>query len=105
MDPSTIDPPVALNEGATTRYRWFGSNWSLLLSIIILAGIYVFYFGILKIFYNGQLSTWTWAWRAWNPENNYEHAKLLPIVVLFLVWHKRNKLGSVSTSSSKAGWF
>jgi exosortase len=83
---------------------WIRANWVIVSAAIFLVGVYLFYFGIVKIFYNGQLSTWSWAWRAWNPENNYEHAKLIPIIAAFLVWHKRTELRAATIGSSKAGW-
>jgi exosortase len=63
-----------------------------------------YFFGFVKIFLNGNLSTWTWAWQAWNPETNYEHAKLIPLIVAFLVWHARDKLRAAAIGSSRYGW-
>ena len=64
----------------------------------------VYFFGFVKIFMNGNLSTWTWAWQAWNPETNYEHAKIIPLITVFLVWYARNKLKVAPVSSSRWGW-
>ena len=64
----------------------------------------VYFFGFLKLFTNGQLSTFVWAWQAWNPETNYEHAKLIPLIVGFLVWNARDKLREAELGSSKWGW-
>jgi exosortase len=79
-------------------------NWATLVAGVALVAVYLYYFGFLRIFYNGQQSTWTWAWNAWNPENNYEHAKLIPLIVAFLVWHARDKLAAAPVLSSKWGW-
>ena len=54
---------------------------------------------------NGRLSTTAWAWQAWNPETNYEHAKIIPLLVLIFVWLSRAKLKAAQLSSSKWGWF
>jgi exosortase len=64
----------------------------------------VYFFGFVKIFMNGNLSTWTWAWQAWNPETNYEHAKIIPLITVFLVWYARNKLKVAPIGSSRWGW-
>jgi exosortase len=64
----------------------------------------VYFFGFVKLFTNGSLSTWIWAWQAWNAENNYEHAKIIPFIAVFLVWHARNKLKVAPISSSQWGW-
>jgi exosortase len=65
---------------------------------------FVYFFGFLPLFTNGQLSTLVWAWQAWNPETNYEHAKLIPLIAGFLVWNARDKLKKAELGSSKWGW-
>ena len=64
----------------------------------------VYAFGFLKLFSSGQLSTFVWAWEAWNPAANYEHAKLIPLIVAFLVWNARDKLKAAQLGSSRWGW-
>ncbi|MDQ6622162.1 MAG: exosortase/archaeosortase family protein [Verrucomicrobiota bacterium] len=68
------------------------------------AAILIYFFGFVPLFTNGGLSTWVWAWQAWNPETNYEHAKLIPLIVAFLVWHSSGKLKAARVSSSPLGW-
>jgi len=74
---------------------------ALLLTII---ATLVYFFGFVKIFTNGSLSTWIWAWQAWNPETNYEHAKIIPLITVFLVWYARDKLKVAPVGSSRWGW-
>ena len=74
------------------------------LLLIALFGTLVYFFAFLKLFSGQQLSTFVWAWQAWNPETNYEHAKLIPLVVVFLVWASRDKLKTATVSSSPWGW-
>jgi exosortase len=64
----------------------------------------VYFFGFVQLFSGGQLSTWVWGWQAWNPETNYEHAKIIPLIVAFLVWNARDKLRAAKISSSSWGW-
>jgi exosortase len=45
-----------------------------------------------------------WAWQAWTPETNYEHAKLIPLIVAFLIWYDRGKLKAAPIGSSRWGW-
>ena len=71
-------------------------------TVIVLTLIY--FFGFVKVFLNGHLSTFTWAWQAWNPETNYEHAKLIPFITAFLIWYARDKLKAAPISSSRWGW-
>ena len=74
------------------------------LLVAALAATFIYFYGFLKLFTNGQLSTLVWAWQAWNPETNYEHAKLIPLITAFLVWNARDKLKSAELGSSKWGW-
>jgi len=75
---------------------------ALLLAAIV--ATFVYFFGWLHLFTNGRLSTWTWAWQAWNPETNYEHAKIIPLIVAFLIWYDRDKLKNAPLGSSRWGW-
>jgi exosortase len=75
---------------------------ALLLAAIVVT--FVYFFGGLHLFTNGRLSTWTWAWQAWNPETNYEHAKIIPLIVAFLIWYDRDKLKDAPLGSSRWGW-
>ena len=74
------------------------------ITVAALAATLVYFFGFLKLFTNGQLSTLVWAWQAWNPATNYEHAKLIPLIVAFLVWNARDKLRNAELGSSRWGW-
>ena len=74
----------------------------LLLTII---ATLVYFLGFVRLFFvNGGVSTLVWAWQAWTPETNYEHAKLIPLIVVFLVWYDREKLKNAPVSSSPWGW-
>lgn len=64
----------------------------------------VYSYGWLHLFTNGSLSTWRWAWQAWNPETNYEHARFIPLIVAFLIWYDRDKLRAAPLGSSRWGW-
>jgi exosortase len=75
---------------------------ALLLGTIVATLVY--FFGFLPIFTNGRLSTWVWGWQAWNAENNYEHAKLIPLIVAFLVWNSWDKIRAARPGSSPLGW-
>lgn len=69
-----------------------------------LSATLIYFFGFVPLFTGGQLSIFRWAWQAWTPETNYEHAKLIPIIVAFLVWHDRAKISRATLGSSKWGW-
>jgi exosortase len=98
-------------KAAPMRQTWWDSsrNWAVrepaaaLLAAAILA-TFVYFFGFVKLFTGGHLSTAIWAWQAWTPETNYEHAKFIPLIVAFLIWHSRDKLKAAPVSSSPWGW-
>ena len=69
-----------------------------------LIGTFVYFFGFLPLFSGDELSTFKWAWQAWNPETNYEHAKLIPLIVAFLIWQSRDQLRAAPVSTSRWGW-
>jgi exosortase len=108
MAKDVVADPVINSEGLA---NWFQTTraWAkrdplapaLLLTIV---ATLVYFFGFVKLFTNGSLSTLTWAWQAWNPETNYEHAKIIPFITLFLIWLARNKLKVAPVSSSQWGW-
>jgi exosortase len=68
------------------------------------AAIIIYFFGFVPLFANGSVSAWLWGWQAWNPETDYEHAKLIPLIVVYLVWNARAKLKAAPVSSSRLGW-
>jgi exosortase len=64
----------------------------------------VYFFGFVRLFSMGTESTAVWAWRAWNSENNYEHARLILPIAAFIIWWERDKLKNAPVSSSWWGW-
>jgi exosortase len=83
---------------------WTRRNPAAAFLVATIIATLIYFFGFVKIFTNGHLSTWTWAWEAWNPGINYEHAKLIPLIVAFLVWHAWDKIKSAPVGSSRWGW-
>jgi exosortase len=97
------DSKAPVNWFQTTSDWAKGNPLGTLLLLTIIATL-VYFFGFVKIFLNGSISTSIWAWQAWSPETNYEHAKIIPLITVFLVWHARNKLKVAPISSSPWGW-
>jgi len=63
----------------------------------------VYFFAFLKIYTNGSQTTWAWAWAAWNPENNQEHAVIVLPLAIALVWFHRQELRAAQKAPSNAG--
>jgi len=77
------------------------------LSVLLIATIiatFVYFFCIVPLFADHKLSAFGWAWEAWNPETNYEHAKLVPFVVIGLLWYDRKKIAVAVRDGSVWGW-
>ena len=86
------------------KIEWAQRNPSGLLLLFTVVATFAYFFGWLHLFTNGRLSTWTWAWQAWTPETNYEHAKFIPLIVAFLIWYDRDKLKNAPIGWSRWGW-
>jgi exosortase len=85
--------------------EWCGREPAAALLCVALIATLIYFFGFVRFFATGTLSTFVWAWQAWNPEINYEHARLIPLIFVFLVWASRNKLKNAPLGSSRWGWF
>ena len=84
--------------------EWVKQNsLAALIGAAILATL-VYFFGFVRLFSVGTESTAVWAWRAWNSENNYEHARLILPIAAFIIWWERDKLRNAPVSSSWWGW-
>ncbi len=73
--------------------------------LLLIAGLLslVWFYGFAPLFNNGTLSTMVWAWQAWNPETNYEHAKLIPFIFLFLLWKSAPAVDALPARPSNLG--
>ncbi len=94
----------AKTSGGPSLLEWMQRNPAAATLVAAIVALLVYFFGFVPLFTNGHLSTWVWAWQAWNPETNYEHAKLIPLIVAFLVWNARDKLKAAPVGSSRWGW-
>ena len=77
------------------------------LSALLIATIvvtFVYFFGVVGLFADHKRSVFYWAWEAWNPETNYEHAKLVPFAVIGLLWYERKKIAAAVETGSAWGW-
>jgi exosortase len=63
----------------------------------------VYFFGFLPLFANHAQPIWPWAWMRFRPEYNQEHSKLIPLIVLFLVWYHRKQIAEAPKNGSKLG--
>ena len=108
MGENVVADPVNSSKAPANWFQvtrhWAKGNPLAAAFLLTIVATLVYFFGFVKLFANGSLSTCLWAWQGWNPETNYEHAKIIPLITIFLVWHARNKLKLAPVSSSRWGW-
>ena len=63
----------------------------------------VYFFGFLPLYANKTQPIWTWAWLRFLPQYNQEHSKLIPILVLLLLWYHRKAIASAPKQGSNLG--
>ena len=84
-------------------------NWmrrqplSTLLLIGVIATI-VYFFGFINLFANRSQAVWPWAWMRFLSQYNQEHSKIVPFIIIFLVWYHRKTIANASKESSNLGW-
>ncbi len=99
---ASVEPPT-LGETAGRFLGWVRARpldaalWAVLVSAL------VYFFCFFKIFVNGQLSTFDWAWSAWNPENNQEHSVFILPVAAWVIWYHRDRLAAAKKQPSNLG--
>jgi len=63
----------------------------------------VYFFGFLRLYANQSQPIWEWAWLRFLPQYNQEHSKLIPPLVLFLVWYHRDEIRKAPKHGSNLG--
>ena len=69
----------------------------------IIVGLIVYFFGFLRLYANHTQAVWPWAWLRFLPQYNQEHSKLIPLIVLFLVWYHRDAIRKAPKNGNNAG--
>ena len=64
----------------------------------------IYFFGFLQLFANRSQAVWPWAWMRFLSQYNQEHSKLIPLIVLFLVWYHRKAIANAQKEGSNLGW-
>ncbi len=65
--------------------------------------IVVYFFGFLRLYANQSQPIWEWAWLRFLPQYNQEHSKLIPPLVLFLLWYHRDQIRQAPRAGSNLG--
>jgi exosortase len=101
-EPAARSAPLSIAEMFSQFSRWCAKNPFEALLLLSITGTLTYFFGFLTLFTQGG-SALGWGWIAANPEGNQEHAKLVPLISLGLVWYHRDKLRAAFKKSSSMG--
>ena len=103
-NPASPPPPAAGILDDLLRFaKWCAANPVAALGLAAVTATLVFFYGFIHPFSNGAESAAIWAWRAWNPENNLEHGKFVPLISLYLAWYHRDELARAPKAGSNRG--
>ena len=69
---------------------------------VVLGVLVLLWFYLFEQRYGGgrTQSAFTWIWSAWNPETDFEHGPLFPLVILGLVIHRFKRLKALAAPGS-----
>lgn len=70
---------------------------------IAVAGVVIYFFGFAPLYANHTQAIWPWAWMRFLAQYNQEHSKLIPFVVLFLLWYHRKQIGQAQNRGENSG--
>lgn len=83
--------------------QWIRRNPLQALALAAITGLIIYFFGFAHLYANQTQAIWSWAWLRFLPQYNQEHSKLIPLIVLWLVWYHRKKIRGVPKEGSNAG--
>lgn len=91
--------------GKIGRDLWQWSRRNLLQAFLVMAALatIVYFFGFLPLYANRTQPIWTWAWMRFLPQYNQEHSKLIPLIVLWLVWYHRDEIRKAPKQGNNLG--
>ena len=88
--------PVPVTSSIASEFsgalKWCRENPIAVVLAGTILGTLAFFFGVPHFYQYHSESVARWAWLAWNPEQNQEHSKLVPLIALYLVWVHREEI-------------
>jgi exosortase len=82
-------------------FDWIKANPTNAFLLATLIGIFVYFYGFLRLYAGLPISLWSWY--RWLPQYNQEHSKLVPLVFLFLLYYHREALAKAKKKGSNWG--
>jgi len=103
--PETASHPPGFVEEMSHFLKWCQRNPVTAFALAAVIGVLVFFLGWLRLFTNDVESLAVWAWRAWSPEGNQEHSRIVPFISVGLIWYHRNEIRNAIKLPSNTGLF
>lgn len=80
------------------------SGWAVWVSAALSLGVIVWFYGFEARFGpSSSQSSLVWLHGAWNPETDYEHGKLIPLIALGLIYYRRKEIRASFSEGSLWG--
>src|SRR5207302_1224277 len=94
-----------ISDGVRSFAKWCLANPLMALLGLSTFGTFIYFFFFLHLFQalDERCSVYGWAWQAWNPGMNQEHAKLVPLISLGLIWYHREAIRHAAKAGSNKG--
>jgi len=83
------------------KRRWTPADFLKLALLAAIGGTLYYFYGVTRIYQGIPISIWAWARYA--PQYNFEHAKLVPLIVAFLVWYHRAEIAKAKKEGCNQG--
>jgi exosortase len=83
------------------RRRWTPLDIAQAVLLLLIAANLYYFFGVNRI-YDG-LAIAPWAWVRYQPQYNFEHGKLVPLIFAYLVWYHRDDVAKAKKKGSNQG--
>lgn len=81
---------------------WIRQNPGAAFFVALVSATIIYFYGFLAVYGHGK-AIWPWAWLRFLPQYNQEHSKLIPLIVLFLLWHHRAALRTALKRGDNVG--
>jgi exosortase len=90
-------------DGATSSID--GAHRGSTIGALVFSVLAIIWFYVFEIRYGGEngQSAFGWIWSAWNPETDYEHGPLFPLVIAGLIFHSFPHLKAVASRGNLWG--
>src|SRR5258708_6052080 len=97
---SSPPAPPTFGEEMARLGRWCRANPVPAALLTVLLGGLVYFFAVQKLFTGGSLTTWVWAYQAWNEGNDLEHGPgILPAAIVVAWMHREDFRRAVKAPS------